>query len=241
MHQGEQQRSLLVELDCLLDTRIAAINQIDPAVAAQLLEGRDYHTRQRDNFEKMTQGAITDTQFREAYAARNKETLKCARPTNIVRLLYEITQELEAQLITEKDFEGFQIEINIYPYELTYGECEAIKSAVMHYTSFSTNFEVVSVPPKHIDPPTIKKRWDGLILYDFDTWFTHHVETLNKVLLPRHLMFVPALYIKEDDEEFQEIADEIHSPFELLTYSMTERLKMNFLPPKEFSIIDLTT
>lgn len=235
-------KTLLVELDCLLDTRLATVSHLDQEAATALLTDPAYRERDRDDFGELTQGRITHDQFIEAYAARDKDVLKQARPTRIIKLVHEIALEIEQQRMTTPGIDSLVIDINVYPYELSDTEREYICSAIRYYVGMEPTIQTVSITPEDLTPTAIRDNWDGVILYDFDQWFTHHANALNTVLIPRHLMFVPALFIKrvENPEDLVVEGAENMTPFTMLEMSMVERLSLEMLRPKEFSIIDLT-
>jgi len=232
-------KRLYVELDCILDTRLATISKIDQSVAKDLFNG-SYKERNRDDFAFLTNGRVSNEEFIEAYKKRNVDTLQRARPTNILKLLFNIAKEIESQRIDMPDVERLIVEVNVFPYKLTDEEKDYLISTIMTFLTIGTEVKIIEYPMIRIDPLKIKDTWDAVIIYDFNGWFTLHGEKLSNVQLPRVLMFAPALYIKDPKELEEDIKDNNGiSPFTAMELGLVERISLELLKPKEFSIISL--
>jgi hypothetical protein len=138
------------------------------------------------------------------------------------------------------DVERLIVDVNAFPYKLSKEEEDYMISAIMTYLTIGTEVNIVSYPMARLDPVTIREKWDAVIIYDFNGWFSLHGEKLNNVHIPRVLMFAPALYIKDpkDLEEDMKKNDGI-SPFTAMELGLVERISLELLKPKEFSIVDL--
>jgi len=236
-------KRILVELDCLLDTRLAVLNALSKVATTRITEDGSYWSRESDNFEELTQGVIRNAEFITAYAKRNKETLKRSRPTLITKLLHTISREVEAQKLSAPDVDSLKIDVNVYPYKLTADELRVLSTAVMCYGGLETEVTSVSVSLAELTPLAIKKQWDGVILYDFDKWFTCNAELLNSTPIPRHLMFAPALYIKpvEKSEDVQITSSQgmTINPFTAVEMGLVAHLTLELLRAEEFSLVRL--
>lgn len=236
--EAEPVRKVLVELDTLLDTRLGTLSRLDQKAARDALKG-DYRQRRVDDFEKISKGRITNDDFWESYRRRDKETLARSRVTGIPLLLFDLSREVEGQKVATPFVEKFQIDLNVYPYEFEDWEQRELKALVRSYVAFETSVNIVSYPIEEITPIRIKENWGGVILYEFDRWFTQHVESLNENPIPRCLMFVPALLVREPENESDLIVEEAENltPFNVLEMSMVEYLALEMLKVEEFSII----
>ncbi len=233
-------KTLMVELDCLLDTRIGTISLINPAAAVELVS-KKYWERTSDNFEELTNGLVTDEEFIDRYEDRDLETLLYSRPTNILKLLHEITNSVAHQRVSSPDTEHLIVEVNTYPYILDAEDTEMLINSVRCYTNPET--EVVAKRYKHeqMTVANIDSFWDCVIIYDFDKWFTNHGEGLNTKPIPRNLMYASGLYIKpiKDPNELKiEGAGEM-TPFSMMEMALIDRINLEFLKPSEFSLIEI--
>ncbi len=239
----EEVKRLLVELDCLLDTRLGTIERLHPPSAAKLYLGEAYYQREIDDWAGLTEGVVSQAAFDESYKARDPKTLELSRPTRMLGFLSRLTRELDMAKITAPDVEKVEVTINVYPYQLTKREREILETLVYSYCSLGTEVTTTSLTYKEITPARMRDQYDGVILYEFDRWFSLHAKELNTVLIPRNTLFAPALYIKPPEELFKEAPEEFEgiSPFAQLEMSMIERLGLELLRPREFSILPMRT
>lgn len=231
-------KTVLVELDSLLDTRLATIESIDPIVAKTLFNNPAYFTRQWDDWSTLTHGCIDEERFQKAYEQRDIDTLKRARPTRIVKLIKEITTHLDNQRHVLPDVSGVELIVNIYPYSLNHEAQEVLKTLVYSYCHFMTVVKTIRRPYEQLTPLAMKNHWDGVILYDFDQWFQHHGKSLNTVLIPRNQLVVPKRYLRSPAPLEKEYEAEVKEdyPFDILALACIERIELVMLDLKEFSI-----
>lgn len=229
-------KRLLVDLDCLLDTRIATVAKIHPEASRELL-GTEYLNRDIDDFELLTKGLVSNESYKEAYAKRDKETLLLARPTKILKLLNEMSIDLEKLVIDTPFIKEFKIVINYYPYELNDKEQEELIEVLYEFVTSSTRIELISKPLEEVTPSLIKSKYDAFIIYEFDKWFSYHQDVFNTLLMPTKVIFAPALYIKKPtEEELNELAESNLTPFSSLELSVIERFSLELIKVREFSL-----
>lgn len=231
METDETVKKLLVDLDCLLDTRLSTIFHLNKDAYKTLLKNKAYYTRLTDNFELLTDGLITQEAYLKAYQHRDKERLKHSSPTRMLKVLNQISKDIEAQSVTEPDTSGLIIGVNTYPYSLTEKEQEVLAISVEVYCSPSTKVHCVSIPLLDCTPLYIRDHWDMYITYNFDHWYTPHVNTFFKVRNPRGLLYAASLFIKEPTETDIKAFFESQTqpnPFKLLEYTLLEYITIEF-------------
>lgn len=190
----DQNRGFYIDIDSLLDTRLAVLKILDPNLALTLIENERYHYRIIDSF-----GYITNTIFNQYYKRRNNTVLKQATVTNIVDILF-------SEIVTLKTKPGFYnplkpipIHINIFPYSLEEKEKENIIK-VMYNILVIDNIEITITDRSfdRISPIYVDNNYICLFMYNGLKWLEYHV--LTKSLLSRNLpttrLYVPALMEK---------------------------------------------
>ena len=232
-------KRILVELDCLLDTRVATVHRINPQAAVKLIDS-PYFYRQVDDFEALTQGLIEQSDYKVAYERRDIDTLKCARPTKMLGFLHTLNGEIVQQSLRTPHSEGFCVEVNTYPYQLSESEKRALCLSVKSYLKPDARVTAVFFNPKDITPERFLKHWDAIVVYDFNTWFQHHCNAFNHFILPRHLVFAPALYLYRIPDEEEAVVEgfENLTPFGWMEKACVERFSLEFLSASEFSLVD---
>lgn len=236
----ESIKRVLVELDSLLDTRIATVARMNSAAAVIMLDGR-YQERDIDDFKVLTNGLIDNEAFDKQYSERDRETLKLARLTNIIKLIQFIVRETEIQKETEPFTNSLSIDVNLYPYILDSHEKELIVDMLTFYVGVEVYVSTVFYPLDAITPSFIKDKYSAVIIYQFNKWFELHAKELNNIMIPRNMIFAPALLIKKPEEYKEMVIEgaENYTPFNLLEMSLVDRLKLEMLKPSEFSILSI--
>lgn len=238
-NKPEENKTVLVELDCLLDTRLGTVERINPAAANRLYLGDAYYERDIDDWATLTEGVVDNATFQSHYAARDAHTLELSRPTRMLGFIKRLTQDLDASKVMSPEIESVHVVVNVHPYTLSERECEVLETLVYSYCAIGTKVTTTSLAYEAITPETMETHFDGVVLYEFDRWFTLHAEALNQKLIPRNSLFSPALYIKPPEALKKETPEEFHSvtPFAQLEMAMVERLGLELFRVKEFSVV----
>lgn len=238
-HDGK--KKIYVELDALLDTRIATLDSLDEYAVDRALR-KGYVEREDDNFEILTEGLIEQSTYEQAYQNRDQKILENARPTFALNFLQELLLEMDLQKTTTPFVDRITVIVNVWPYELTKDQRDVLVLSLGHYLPKETWVETTSISLNDLEPQYIKTHYDALMLYHFDAWFSLHAKTLESVPLPQHTFYVPALLVKQyPEQEKKEIQNELSelglaNPFEYLTLAVSMHLGLEMLNVKIFSI-----
>lgn len=121
-------RRLYVELDGLLDTRLATLILLDEAEAAKALD-LGYRTRLSDDWVKLGL-AVDQATYDERYRLRDRKTLQAARPTGIVPMVHQLVGALGKMADNTPFVEAVTLDINFWPYQVSEAERQEILTAV---------------------------------------------------------------------------------------------------------------
>src|SRR5690606_11691311 len=124
-------QTILLDLDVLLDTRLATLLLMDRQVMSYFEKPEMYWHRTSDNFEQLTKGKILNADFEARYAARDVTTLQHSVLTNMVFPLGDLTRRLQGERGTGLDIEEIRVIINCWPYKLSQEERDALADAVL--------------------------------------------------------------------------------------------------------------
>lgn len=232
-----------VDLDTLLDTRLATLCRIDPELVPVCLSNR-YLDRPIDDWEYMTNNAITRDTFDEAYRDRDKDTLKEAVPTQMVEFLGKESRRHTERRLTSAEVNNVEVVVNIWPYDFTEAEKTTLIAMVAHYLGEETDITVERQPLEYLTPRLLRDSYSAVVTYEFNEWFRIHHQELDKGGCPRVTIYGPELFLKEipdPDTVKEELADfTTQDPFRLLEMSVVTRFNLQLLPAWYFSAIDLT-
>lgn len=231
---------LYVELDCLLDTRLATLIHLNESWASQVVQ-EDYRERRSDNWQHLGVDVPWET-YQAAYSARDGDVLKLAKLTNLAPLLNHITNELEKNIQNAPMVGRVEVEVNLYPYVCAEPVQAAIRDAVQYMLSSDAMVTVTYLPLETLTPTQIDHRWDAVVQYDFNAWLNQHHTALKAKPLPRILFISPALLLPEvspTEEIYVEGISTPLSPFAALEMQLVDYVSLRLLDAKYFSLVSL--
>jgi hypothetical protein len=224
---------LCIELDCLLDTRLASLYLIDPKLADQVLK-HDYLDRWSDDF------PVNAELFDKVYRSRDRLTLKSSVLTPMVRLCKEFVHETLRQGINGPFQYKPKIVINRYPYQLEPEEEEVIVRAVASAINQVCDIQMVSYDYEQLNPAWVKKECSILILYRYPDWLEYHSVNgaWKKTTCPEVTLMGPALYFNgpPTDSVMAESKAIKVTPFEAMEEIAGPLIQLSLLPIRYFSI-----
>lgn len=239
-------RSILVELDALLDTRIGAMQQFSPSVAGKMVKDPNYYLRLIDDWERY--GAGTTLLWRNVYNGRTVETLKRSKYTMMLGLLAEeILRPIYAQAMDSPVLKGADVTVNTWPYQLDEIECREIALALQYLIipwtdegyAFDTQFNTISLPPEQLTLDEIREKWSVVILYNFHAWYDLHAKSLLASERAARLseMYVPALFREMPDRKHLTGQDgSTLNPFHETQRWMAMSIQLRFWEAQAFSL-----
>lgn len=226
--------NIYVELDCLLDTRLALLMTIDMYKAMAVIK-QPYYNRERDAFENF------DTEeFQHYYKNRKKPILKNAVKTPIVSIIKEL---IIAEMMTGGDTADVvvpKVIVNLYPYELQDIEVSVLLRVIAGCIKDICDIETINIPPEELGPSYFKNNIDSAFMYDPIEWLEIHCANKNfeKLTCPDTVLYGPKLLKHNDitifDKEF--LARSGHDIFSVVELEAGPFINLNFLPVNNFCL-----
>lgn len=183
---------IYTELDCIMDTRMAIVSQIDEEAAVSLVTSEKYHARLHDTFSLYHEG-FDDEAFKKRYAERTVEDIKGnTYPTAVVKRLYGFAETCRRLRDTAPEPQTISLVVNLYPYKFSDEEKEVLRDVI----SASTLIEEIAfweMPVGDLTPTTIRANFTQVILYDANEWITMHHEALVLAPMPQVMLFSPII------------------------------------------------
>ena len=239
--------NILIDLDVLLDTRIATLVQLDPDEAMRLLES-GFTSRVTDDLSGMN-STITNEAYQEAYKNRDIETLKTSRMTNYIFELAILIKQMTENLAKDNTrVLDPCVVINYYPYkELDDEVLKQIIYAVEQYITTAVTIKSVYLSPEELDLKAMKSS-DILtyITYDFQVWF-ESAFSIKKgrngiISYPKLTIIAPKVMPKVDsfdhlDADSKKILQN-KTPFEFMKIYWAPMFGIEYCPIEMMSLID---
>lgn len=233
----------LVDLDCILDTRLATLHLLNPD-ATPICLGSGYRERLIDDWPGLSSGLISQDDFQIAYRDRDKDVLKEAMPTRLLEYLRTLCRDMIQQRLNRPEIEDIVVVVNLWPYSFTENEKTMLKAMVGYYVGPEVEIKTTTLGQDSVTPSVLKKDYGGYFVYDFNRWFQTHHKELDTVACPGVSIFTPALFIELPDfEQLRAETEDLvtRNPFELMEIATVSKIRLSYLPPSHFSVIDIPT
>ena len=194
-------QAVLIDLDVLLDTRLAVAEQL----GAEEIDWDGYFARTHSKVWEFF--GLAEDDFTKAYAARdintldfceNKATIMCRQLEYILRnkLLLAASSPLHDSPI---------LCINVWPYQLNTEQCNAIAGTVREFFNPAINVTVTTVysPKSSLRPKDLKGSYTEYILYDLAEWLAEAGMGLSETPIPDITIVYPATLNTEDISKYK--------------------------------------
>ena len=182
--------NILIDIDCLLDTRIPIAMGIDKSAVEKVTgAGYEWWRRPHDFFDNEN-SPIHIPGYKEAWDNRDVSVLPDSLLTNLVFFLKEMTEELKsAQFgkgsLDKIDYDNIRLDINMYPYkELSKEERDSICEAVKYYCAVGTLVTHCYKPHNQITPAMLGDNYKAYFVYEFGNWFHNYHEEVITTIRP---------------------------------------------------------
>lgn len=227
-----QYSSLYVELDGLLDTRLATLLLMGEDKALDAVKA-GYLTRDLEEF------PVSMTDWRKRYAQRDRFTLKESGVTKLMTALKEFVLATRHTADTPYPIEP-KIYLNIYPYKLLDEEIKNIVQMVAIALNGQCDIEVLDLPPEEITPTYVKQTFSVMYMYRGIDWLEHHAqsEAFKQSTCPEVCLFVPAIYFNgRPSKSALDEAERLKMPaFKVVEQAAAPLIMLRFIPSGDFSI-----
>lgn len=231
-HSGKV-AGVLVDVDCLLDTRLGTVAKLSPELARKLVSSDEYFTREEDRFE-----GVGDILYKNAYLNRDKQTLTNSVMTAMVTgWLRALLSQLKDQALTQPNHDSIRVDVNLHPYQFSDVEREELVRVLKYRfdgpkadPAFShlLSVEIIDRAPEQLEPSFCKSNYGAMVMYDPWTWMNLHAEAFKTVRLPEVLLYAPRIYFhrKPTAEELRE-------------FEMQFRMESGTKPPDQFTWMEM--
>lgn len=225
---------LYTDLDSLMDTRMGVISQLSPESAVELVSSEEYWNRERDDWETLTKGQVTQEAFKEAWEKRDVTTLQSSVVTQLFLVINQVFGDHHLIRMEGLIDAGLRLEVNIHPYELTPVEVQVLEGVLKEYCFEGLLVTFISKPLEEITPEFLFERYSGALIYEFPKWLKRHAWELGRLKGRDFNMIVPRLFENDASTLSQ---DEKKKTFFTFKLWLLEHIDIEFIEPQYFSLI----
>lgn len=235
-----QKNRILIELDCLLDTRLGTAFMLNDSSVLELVDN-GYQFRVSDELDRFTT-KFTNEEYTKAYKERTTAVLVYSQPTSYYLSLHELTS-LSLDIASGGDPEANETEviINTFPYDLEAYELEVLASSIGVNCAKGTKVSILNLDYKALSPKEILNMNIGeFVCYNLQSWIDSIEDTEVLKGAPELILTTPALLKSKAEYETNKSIEiegfSTNNPFELLKITYAPYFNFNFTDVSLFSL-----
>ena len=219
-------RNILIDLDTLLDTRIALLYLLDDKIATTVSKDGSYAKRLKDNF-----GLLSNDIFKSFYNRRNKVLLSLALPTNIIKLVRQHYGDEVTTMTQVIESEKPILYVNTYPYNLTLDEQKIFELVILKLIPKS-RIVFINLDNNSLTPDWVNDNVGVIFKYDILDWVNLHMSNFNLINKPLITVnaIAPALL-----QGIVSTKDANKETFMNMTYTLSTVIDLSFIDAFHFS------
>lgn len=235
--QGNCQ-GIYVDLDCLLDTRLAILER---ELGVEQIDYEAYRLRQIDEWDQLDKET-----FRSLYAKRDKALLKSAVLTNMSKLISRVCQDCVAMLEASPIFSSVKLYVNVYPYQLDDDEREEILYCVSHLVNGLVPIELIDFSLTDLNVDWVGAHLDVMFMYDPHAWLNSQIMNFQRHPLTEVKLIAPALFQEKlpQAEDYDALDREKGLGlvfFDAVSHTARGWINLNFIDVAHYCILDPKT
>ena len=235
-------QTVYVELNALMDTRIACIEEIYSVSTAKRVLANGYETRETDDW-GVLDTLINTHEVNSLYTSHDLTLLAKSMMSNLVRVLKDFVREANKGSAGIPMVDPVAVHINTAPYRLPEQHCQVIANSIAHHLGI-TDVKTINVPRHLTTPAFFQGSYKTVFMYDFITWFTMHHKSIHSQVMSEMVWYVPKLKAFGEAAQLMEASlDETASMFykkmnvwDAATIALTGYMNLQFLDVDAFNI-----
>lgn len=223
---------LLVDIDCLFDTRIGWLAVHHPEVFAKL-PFQAYRNRFTDTWAEII--GIKD--WHEHFRKRDVHALIASKPTVFFDVLGARLEGQLLQIQLHSPLERPSLTINLYPYtDLNGEETHAFERMFREFYDM-VHVDFICEPPERLTTEKLTSRWDGYAVWDWFKWIECNAKHFEKKSMPGFLMIRTAMFTPElTPEVIEKLKSEKSNPFSEAQRELAPFLSLETIDSALFSL-----
>lgn len=200
-------QNIVIDLDALLDTRLALISLLDAEWAAKVTSNQQdfnvYANRIDDEFEFLNLGKGG---FKETWRTRVTDLLPISMATALTYDLKNIIVELIGNAsMNPAMVSGIEITVNLWPYtDLSDVEIKGIVDAIDVHVGQLVDIKTICKSPQELTPRFFKDNdYVAYFTYDLEAWLNCQYNVvgvdLEAAKMPRFSVVAPFIVVNKED------------------------------------------
>ncbi len=235
-------QTLYVELNALMDTRIATIESLYGVDVAQQLLENGYDRRESDDW-NVLDSRLNTAKINDLYKHHDVTLLANALMSNLVRVLKNFITEANKGTAANPLADPIALHINIAPYSLPEEHRHVLCNSIASHTGV-VDVKTINVPRHLATPNFFHSTYKTIFMYDFIDWFTMHHGKLLSQNIQETVWYVPKLRAfgetaQKMETSLDEAASQLYKKlnvWDAATIALTGYMNLQFLDVDAFNI-----
>lgn len=221
--------TILIDLDALLDRRIAAINAVYPDIALRAMETQGYFKRTNDDFSSLD-ARLKGFNVMDVDINRIKDDVY---PTNVANMLADHASNCRVAGFASIMIQEVNITVNCSGWNMVEEERLAMAKGLIGMLG-TDKIQVVELSDDELMPLKLKASYTKYITYDVDAWMLRASTSLRDNPIPSVEILAPYRVIKENVQgmSHQEIVESTRT-------SLAPFVTLTLLPLEHFSLLKI--
>lgn len=231
--------NIYLDLDTILDTRLGTLAGLGEDFAVAALNSGRHHRRLIDEFD----GVPKDV-FRQAYAARNLDTLRRSVLTNMVFFMRRLIKDSLMEAVIQQKVEKMCFTVNVWPYDFSDPDLVDMLIACIRFHTYSTSsVQIVSIPDEELTPEYCLKHYQIMIRYGWVAWADKHKPFFGQRGVPQLVLVVPEIFYESvpTQDEIDQLDLKTQNPFRMTEQACAPLFRLKHMPVSLFSIHESIT
>jgi hypothetical protein len=232
--------NILIDLDAILDTRLATYHAMDTSLPGRLIENGYYNRISDEMSNVLTEAERKEFIHRYKNRENNLKTLKYALPTNMNRYLVDLYHGFTAdQLINASRYRS-TLFINLYPYLIPNDMRPLIKNLLVADLYPYCDIELVNIDTSKENIIEFLSRYQEYITYESIDFINHWLVDYEGTVSPGFKLTIPKIAIGDKsmidlDKDSELERESLYDGLEGLRTAFMGIMYLGFLPPKFYS------
>lgn len=225
-------KKIYIPIDCLLDTRLGTLTQIDVDFAFTVSNSPKYYLRETDLFQTKEQGTLSKETFNQVSEAYKEEIIRNSLVTRLFEFINELCIYFTQSAVASPYYGDIEIDINIHGYDFNNTEISGILSAISQHLSKLITINIVDLSIEQLTLPYVKENYIVMFMYNPKPWLDYYNNDLQKNLMSGITFYCPRInHIRElTEDEKRLIKDEHMDLFLILKQLLSSFIIIEFLP-----------
>ena len=247
-NQSNPHIGIILDLDAILDTRLAAIELTHPELAEEVKVSASYYLRKDDMFNRIHPD-LNNALIHLRLQRPDEELVRKSKVTMVLRYLLDTINDIITRGRSgDPENTGIFLVLNVHPYNLSEDVITRIASALCHQLGYSNlPIAYIDKPLGEITPDFLKEsniyHW---YCYNFQSWMQATLTDSNDVTTlsgyPELKMYCPRISMNSDEIEglYDELKEELDfDEFAWTKAAFANYVNLNFMNVSTFSKLDV--